>query len=149
MGTSLISFTFGLASRCGIWPRRSLSAVAVADMALNRSSAEALTRRLACRPGVQMVALALLHCEGSGKLDRARSRLYRGQILQENMRLKALAEIYTMHSFAQLLESVHSSVISIFIKFCQMLLNFRQISPFFFGIFPKCSIFPKRFNFGC
>ena len=44
----------------------------------------------------------LLHCEGSGKLDRARSRLYRGQILQENMRWKALAEIYTMHSFAQL-----------------------------------------------
>ena len=42
----------------------------------------------------------LLHCEGSGKLDRARSRLYRRQILQVNMRLKALAEIYTMHSFA-------------------------------------------------
>ena len=38
----------------------------------------------------------------SGKLDRARSRLYPGQILQQNMRLKALAEIYTMHSFAQL-----------------------------------------------
>ena len=38
----------------------------------------------------------------SGKLDRARSRLYRSEILQENMRLKALAEIYTMHSFAQL-----------------------------------------------
>ena len=38
----------------------------------------------------------------SGKLDKARSRLYRGQILQENMRWKALAEIYTMHSFAQL-----------------------------------------------
>ena len=37
----------------------------------------------------------------SGKLHRARSRLYRNQILQENMRLKALAEIYTMHSFAQ------------------------------------------------
>ena len=48
----------------------------------------------------------LLHCEGSGKLDRARSRLYRGQIyfeiLKENVRLKALAEIYTMHSFALL-----------------------------------------------
>ena len=28
--------------------------------------------------------------------------LYRSQVLQENMRLKALAEIYTMHSFAQL-----------------------------------------------
>ena len=34
------------------------------------------------------------------KLYRARSLLYRRQILQENMRWKALAEIYTMHSFA-------------------------------------------------
>ena len=39
---------------------------------------------------------------GCGKLYRARSRLYRNEILQENMRLKALAEIYTMHSFALL-----------------------------------------------
>ena len=46
-------------------------------------------------------AEAALECR-SGKLDRARSRLYRSQIFQENMRLKALAEIYTMHSFAQL-----------------------------------------------
>ena len=38
----------------------------------------------------------------SGKLYRARSWLYRGRILQENMRLKALVEIYAMHSFAQL-----------------------------------------------
>ena len=37
-----------------------------------------------------------------GKLDRARSQLYQSEILQENMRLKALAEIYTMHSFALL-----------------------------------------------
>ena len=37
-----------------------------------------------------------------GKLYRARSRLYRNQILQVNMPVKALAEIYTMHSFAQL-----------------------------------------------
>ena len=36
------------------------------------------------------------------QLQRARSRLYRNQILQVNMRLKALAEIYTMHSFALL-----------------------------------------------
>ena len=35
-------------------------------------------------------------------IGEARSRLYRSQILQGNMRLKALAEIYTMHSFAQL-----------------------------------------------
>ena len=39
---------------------------------------------------------------GCGKFYRARSRLYRNEILQENMRLKALAEIYTMHSFALL-----------------------------------------------
>ena len=45
----------------------------------------------------------------SGKLDRARSRLagwrsrlYRSQILQVNMRSRALAEIYTMHCFALL-----------------------------------------------
>ena len=44
----------------------------------------------------------LAHREGSGKLYAARSRLYRSQILQVNMRLKALVEIYTMHSFAQL-----------------------------------------------
>ena len=38
----------------------------------------------------------------TGKLYSARSRLYRSQILQVNMRLKALAEICTMHSFAPL-----------------------------------------------
>ena len=38
----------------------------------------------------------------SGKLCRARSRLFRSQISEVNMRLKALAEIYTMHSFALL-----------------------------------------------
>ena len=37
---------------------------------------------------------------GCGKLYRARSRLYRSQILQANIRWKALAEIYRMHSFA-------------------------------------------------
>ena len=36
----------------------------------------------------------------SGRLDRARSRLYQSQNLQVNTRWKALAEIYTMHSFA-------------------------------------------------
>ena len=40
------------------------------------------------------------------KFRRARSRLYQNEILQVNMRLKALTEIYTMHSFAQLLESI-------------------------------------------
>ena len=37
----------------------------------------------------------------SGKLERARSRLYQSQILQVNMRWEALAEIYKMHSFAR------------------------------------------------
>ena len=36
----------------------------------------------------------------AGKLNRARSQLYRSQFLQVNTRWKALAEIYTMHSFA-------------------------------------------------
>ena len=35
-----------------------------------------------------------------GKPWRARSRLYRSHILHVNTRWKALAEIYTMHSFA-------------------------------------------------
>ena len=36
------------------------------------------------------------------KLWRARSRLYRRRFLQGNTNLKALAEIYTMHTFAQI-----------------------------------------------
>ena len=39
------------------------------------------------------------------ELQTARYRLCRSQILQQNMRWKALAEIYTMHSFAPFLES--------------------------------------------
>ena len=39
------------------------------------------------------------------KLRGARSRLYRRRFLQVNTRWKALAEIYTMHSFAPFLES--------------------------------------------
>ena len=38
----------------------------------------------------------------ASKLYKARSRLYRSQILQVNTRWKALSESYTMHSFAQL-----------------------------------------------
>ena len=45
----------------------------------------------------------------AGKLHKARSRLYRSQILQVNTRWnrdwKVLAEIYTMHSFCTVLES--------------------------------------------
>ena len=52
------------------------------------------------------------HLEQTRQLERARSRLYRSQILQQNMRLKALAEIYTMHSFAQLCNLKNLSKIS-------------------------------------
>ena len=38
----------------------------------------------------------------AGKLYKARSRLYRSQILQVNTHVKALAEIYIIHSFAPL-----------------------------------------------
>ena len=43
---------------------------------------------------------------------RARSRLYPSQMFQVNMRLKVLAEIYTMHSFAPF------STLIFFVKNC-------------------------------
>ena len=46
------------------------------------------------------------------ELFRARSRLYRSKILQVNTRWKALAEIYTMHSFAPF------SHLNFFVKNC-------------------------------
>ena len=65
----------------------------------------------------------------SGKLYRARSWLYRGQILQENMRWKALGEIYTMHSFAQLCNrNFCQNFAKIFAKFCKFQQNFWKIS---------------------
>ena len=45
------------------------------------------------------------------KLYRARSRLYRRQILQENMRWKALGEIYNIYMF------LHRSDLNISAKF--------------------------------
>ena len=54
----------------------------------------------------------------SGRLYRARSRLYRNEILQVNMRLKALAEIYTMHSFAPFSNRIF---------FAKMFANFSKI----------------------
>ena len=69
---------------------------------------------------------------GCGKLYRARSRLYRNEILQENMRWKALAEIYTMHSFAPFWNRSLSSMFCLKIteilpKCCQILLKIIKI----------------------
>ena len=44
-------------------------------------------------PDLRSAPSSLLVVMRSGKLDRARSGLYRSHILQENMRWKALAEI--------------------------------------------------------
>ena len=73
----------------------------------------------------------------AGKLYKARSRLYRSHILQVNMRLKALAEIYTMHSFAQLQNHMFSKTNARknFAKICEIfqqmnlliLLNFAKL----------------------
>ena len=71
-------------------------------------------RRAGCLPRLDSAGCCIAR---SGKLDRARSRLYRSQILQVNMRWKALAEIYTMHSFAPLWNRIPPlSNLKIFIK---------------------------------
>ena len=71
----------------------------------------------------------------AGKLYKARSRLYRRRFLQVNTRWKALAEIYTMHSFAPL------SNLKIFVKncwnFCCFFLNFRKFCSNFAQILLK------------
>ena len=66
----------------------------------------------------------------------ARSRLYRSQILQVNIRWKALAEIYTMHSFAP---------ISNLIFLVKILRNFRQFFTFFAIFFRNFARFFRIF----
>ena len=66
--------------------------------------------------------------------DRARSRLYRSEILKQDMRLKALAEIYTMHSFAQLcnlnffVKNLPTFLLNL--KFCKFLLDSANLANF-------------------
>ena len=74
---------------------------------------------------------------GCGKLYRARSRLYRSQILQVNMRLKALAEIYTMHSFAQLQNHIFFKKSVEFAKICENFQKFCEIRNFSNRFFAK------------
>ena len=54
------------------------------------------------------------------ELQTARYRRYRSQILQENVRWKALAEIYTMHSFAPV------SHLKIFVQICNFSAKFAR-----------------------
>ena len=85
-----ILFIRVLSSR-GVEGRRPCRA-APADRAPWRASGRACRRTRSGRRQLQR------ETRRGGRLWRARSRLYRSQILQVNMRLKALAEIYTMHS---------------------------------------------------
>merc|ERR1712182_95279 len=81
------------------------------------------------------------------KLRGARSRLYRRRFLQVNTRWKALAEIYTMHSFAPFsnlnffvknryffcecineYSLIQSQTLRILHFFCEFLMNFFRIS---------------------
>ena len=67
------------------------------------------------------------------ELFRARSRLYRSQILQVNIRWKALAEIYTMHSFAPFSWDPFSKLNSFFenrLKHCQTCIFSLNLSKF-------------------
>ena len=68
----------------------------------------------------------------AGKLWKARSRLYRSRFLQPNTRWKALAEIYTIHSFAPLSNLIFPQTFNKFIdmllilpKFCEKIQKFR------------------------
>ena len=98
------------------------------------------------------------------KIKSARSRLYRSRFLQVNTRWKALAEIYTMHSFAPLLESICEnwgkkglakttpfSNLNFFAKkcwnVCWFLKNFCKICQNFAEVFAEsCQILIKKFR---
>ena len=61
------------------------------------------------------------------ELQTARYRLYRSQLLQQNIRWKALAEIYTMHSFAPV-SNLISKCSSTFAIFWQSLPDFADFA---------------------
>ena len=61
------------------------------------------TPRAACTPSTCCRSCSWSICtRRAGKLYKARSRLYRTQMLQVMTQVKALAKIYTTHSFAEL-----------------------------------------------
>ena len=64
----------------------------------------------------------------------ARSGLYRSQMSQVNIRWKALAEIYTMHSFAQLYNLIFFDKLA---KLLLKLAKFLKIFNFEFANFSK------------
>ena len=95
------------------------------------ASASARSASSASRPATPATRRRRRRSTRSGKLDRPRSRLYRSQMLQANMRSKALAEIYTMHSSAQLCnlifwKNVANCLQNVAKKFCLNSANFKD-----------------------
>ena len=76
----------------------------------------------------------------AGPASQAVARLYRSQILQVNMRWKALAEIYKMHSFAPF------SKLNFRLKIAQKIAN---CLPNFVKDIKSCQNFPRIRRFSC
>jgi len=105
----------------------------LADILRTRRNKVNTTRRSVCDQ----------KCDLWSELWAARSRLYRSRFLQVNTRWKALAEIYTMHSFApfsnlkifvKICWFCFAAFFRKFRKFCQ---DFAEFSPKFFRDFSK------------
>ena len=71
------------------------------------------------------------------KLYRARSRLYRRQTLQENIRWKALDEIYKIYML------LHRSGLNILANFRRFFFAFSKLE-----MLKSCNFFPKDDNLG-
>ena len=77
----------------------------------------------------------------------ARSRLYRRRFLQVNTRWKALAEIYTMHSFAPVSNiNFCLKTAELFAIFCQ---NFLDLPIFVFCFFRTSEVWKCFFEKFC
>ena len=86
------------------------------------------------------------------KLYRARSRLYQSHILQANIHVKALAEIYTIHFFAQLSKHIVKHFQNKWLKLAGTLLKYGDslltccyiLTGCFFRIFARMQSRPWR-----
>ena len=93
------------------------------------------------------------------KRCRTRFLLYRRQILQGNIRWKALAEIYTMHSFAPFSignlkifvksAEMFANFCRIFATICRLSLNFAICWPIFAGIPPALRVVSNLVKIKC
>ena len=79
------------------------------------------------------------------ELQTARYRLYRSQILQQNIRWKVLAEVYTMHSFAPVsnlkifVNNVICKFLANFARFLLILREFLTLGAIFWNLWYSCN----------